>query len=105
MKLNMYCIFDQATGAYMRPIFFQSDGQAARLFQDLAMDAEHEIGRHPEDYSLCRCGVWDDADAQTTVEAVTTITTGLEAVARGRNIDKRQIDALEEKVNGENGSG
>lgn len=59
MKLNMYCIYDTATGVYLRPFFMQSDGQATRSFKDIATDADHEIGKHPEDYSLHRIGVFD----------------------------------------------
>ena len=54
MRLNVYTIFDSAAGAYMRPFFMQSDGQALRSFTDIATDKDHEIGKHPEDYSLYR---------------------------------------------------
>ena len=95
MKLNIYSVFDSAVGAYMRPFYMQSDGAALRAFGDLALDADHEVGRHPEDYSLCRLGVWDDQNAEFAPEAVTTLMTGLESVAASRNVDKRQVDALE----------
>lgn len=60
MKLNIYAIFDSATNAYMQPFPMQSDGQALRAFTDLAVRADHDIGQHPEDYSLWRVGSFDD---------------------------------------------
>ena len=54
MRLNVYTIFDSASSAYMRPFFMSSDGQALRSFTDISQDAEHEVGKHPEDYSLFR---------------------------------------------------
>mgnify|MGYP000196989557 CR=1 FL=1 len=100
MKLNMYAIFDSAVGAYMRPFFLQADGQAQRMFSDMASDAEHEVGRHPEDYSLCRIGVWDDENAETAVEAVTTIITGLEAVAASRKVNSQRVLELNKEIEG-----
>lgn len=97
MKLNMYCVFDVAVGAYMRPFFMHSDGQAVRFFSDLAVDAEHEVAKHPQDYSLARVGVWDDQNGQTATEAVSILITGLEAVAASRKVNARQIDALEQE--------
>lgn len=61
MKLNAYCIYDTATAAYMRPVFMQSDGQAIRTFIDIATSADSDIGKHPEDYSLVRIGIWWDS--------------------------------------------
>jgi hypothetical protein len=60
MKMNVYSIYDKATNAYMRPFFLQADGQALRVFTDMAVDAEHEVSKHPEDYSLFRLGSFDD---------------------------------------------
>lgn len=82
MKLNVYSILDQATAAYMRPFYLQSDNQALRMFSDIILDESHEIAKHPEDYVLCRIGIWDDQTAETTPETVSTLITGLEARAR-----------------------
>ena len=87
MILNVYAIFDAATAAYMRPFFLQSDGQAVRVFSDIAMDGGHEVGKHPEDYSLVRCGTWNDQKCEFTQEQVETLITGQEAVARARKIN------------------
>lgn len=88
MKLNVYSIYDTATAAYMRPLFMQSDGQALRLFIDAATAADHDIGKHPEDYSLVRIGVWDDQTARYHEEDKQTLITGTEAVAQSRKVVK-----------------
>ena len=62
MQLVMYSVFDKAVGAYMRPFFLQSDGQAVRFFMDEINAPDSAVGRHPEDYSLFRLGVFNDAD-------------------------------------------
>ncbi len=84
MKLNIYTIFDTAAGLYMRPWYASSDGAAVRAFGDLAKDPEHEIGQHPEDYSLFRIGVYDDNNAVMTVEDRDCIATALELVSHAR---------------------
>lgn len=64
MRLNIYSVFDAAVGVYKRPFFAQADGEAIRAFGDIAADTDHEIGKHPEDYSLFRIGTWDDGNAK-----------------------------------------
>jgi hypothetical protein len=81
MKINVYTIFDSASAAYMRPFFAQSDGQATRSFGDIANDKNHEIGKHPEDYSLWRIGTFDDNTAEINPETKACLATALELVA------------------------
>lgn len=88
MKLNVYAIYDIAVGAYMRPMFMQSDGQAKRLFIDLCSAADSEIAKHPEDYSLVRIGIWDDNTARWTEEDKDTLVTGTEALTEARKVIK-----------------
>lgn len=85
MRMMVYTIFDTASGAYMRPFFLNSDGQAMRAFTDIATDDKHEVGRHPEDYSLVRIGHYDDNNAALVGEDVEVLATGLEVVAAKRN--------------------
>ena len=108
MNLSIYTIFDSAAGAYMRPFFLQSDGQAIRMFTDVATDPKHEVGRHPEDYSLCSIGIFNDANAQLIDQKVTTLITGNEAVAKARNTRGHPLSQLnlmqqQEQLNRDNG--
>ena len=90
MKLKMYSIFDQATSAYMRPFFMQADGQAIRFFMDVANDKESDIGKHPEDYSLCRIATFDDQSAYVEAEKVRVLITGLESTSRSGDMAREQ---------------
>lgn len=98
MKLNVYTIFDQATGAYMRPFFMQSDGQATRAFKDLAVAADHDIGKHPEDYSLWRIGTFDDNKAKLIPEDKECLATALELIALAQNVNRDNIQELNREV-------
>lgn len=97
MKLNVYTIFDTASGAYMRPFFMHSDGQALRSFKDISLDADHAIGQHPEDYSLWRIGTFNDNNAQITPETKECLATALELVAAAQRVNQDN----HEKLNGE----
>jgi hypothetical protein len=98
MRLNVYTIFDVASGAYMRPFFLQSDGQAMRAFTDIATDAEHDVGAHPEDYSLFRIGTYDDNRGQLVPEDPECLATALEVVASSRNKSVGNLAEFQEKV-------
>lgn len=98
MKMQVYTIFDSAAGVYLRPFFCNSDGSAKRMFSDIAIDAEHEVGRHPEDYSLCRIGRYDDASAKLDAEDVEVLATGLAVVASARNVNKDNLELFDKQL-------
>ncbi len=101
MKLNIYSIYDSATSAYHRPLFMQADQQAIRLFTDIATDAEHEIGKHPEDYTLFRIGIFDDQNAKITYEAPECISTALLCVSSSREIKRDNLELPLKTGNGQ----
>ena len=92
MKLNAYTIYDVASGVYMRPFFSQADGQAVRGFKDIATDADHEIGKHPEDYTLYRMGTFNDTTGTLAGEELEKLYTGLEAVHSDRQPQKERME-------------
>ncbi len=81
MKLNIYSIYDTASGLYSRPFFDQSDAAAKRAFQDLVIDKGHPVGKHPEDYALFRIGIFDDNNAKIMAEDRDCLTNALELLA------------------------
>lgn len=97
MKLNGYSVYDQKAAAYARPFWVGSDAEAKRSFGDIAQDADHVIGKHPEDYSLCRVGVWDDNNGRLVDEDVQVIVTGLEVLAQARHIEPGSLEAVNGK--------
>ena len=99
MKLKMYCIYDSAAGAYMRPFFVQTDSVATRAFSDLVMDAQHEIGKHPEHYSLFRVGEFDDNNASKSYfEDPECVATAMEMVGQAQKVDKDKLVQFDEKL-------
>ncbi len=96
MKLNAYTIYDVASGVYMRPFFSQADGQAIRSFKDIATDADHEIGKHPEDYTLYRIGNFNDTTGKMGGDELEKLATGLEMMTQDRNIRQELPDNFNE---------
>lgn len=60
MKLNGYTIYDNKALQYHPPFFASTDGVAVRNLTQLVGDINTTIGRHPSDYVLYYCGVYDD---------------------------------------------
>lgn len=98
MKLNAYTIYDVASGVYMRPFFSQADGQAIRGFKDIATDADHEIGKHPEDYTLFRIGSFNDNTGKMEGETLEKLATALELVAQSRQVNQDNIEQLHREI-------
>ena len=99
MKLNAYTIYDVAAGTYMRPFFCGQDGEARRGFSDIALDASHQVGQHPEDYTLYRVGSWNDNTGKLEGEELEKITTGLECVAAAQQIKPGSLKDTENGAN------
>ena len=86
-KKNLYAVLDTATGIYDGPIPGHSDAQMSRSFADMAINAEHPIGQHPEHYALIKVGIWNDGTGECEDLQNKTIITGLEAVAHSQSAD------------------
>lgn len=87
MKKNLYAVIDTASGIYDGPMPGVSDAHMIRGFTDLATNAEHPIGNHPEDYALVKVGTWNDGTGELVDLQNTTLITGLEAVANSRKVE------------------
>ena len=82
MKTFLYSVFDTKSGVYDRPFVFRTDEEAKRGFGDICNDENHPIGKHPEDFYICRVGTWDDNKGLLIPEeAPETIMTGLDALS------------------------
>ena len=101
MRLNIYSIYDTAAQVFMHPMFQQADGQAVRTFSDLAVNAEHPVGQHPECYSLFRIGTYNDQNGELVPEVPEKLITGLEAVSASRKVNQDRQAALTAQINGE----
>ena len=98
MRVNLYSIFDRASGVYDGPFPIAADGQAVRQFTDFACNADHPIGKHPEDYSLFRVGVWDDVKGSVIPQEPECLARAHECFAKSREIDPGQLDAFDNVV-------
>lgn len=62
MITNAYTIYDRKALIYSAPFFAVADGLAMRMFSDLVADSNTQVGRHPADFVLYRCGGYDDSN-------------------------------------------
>lgn len=61
MKLFMFSILDGKSGIYNNPFPAVSRGVALRMFTDLVNDRKTTVSQHPEDYTICELGSFEDA--------------------------------------------
>lgn len=64
MNLYAYTVYDRKALQYHAPFFAVADGAAVRSFMDLANDLQTNVGRHPGDYVLYRCGAYNDLNGE-----------------------------------------
>jgi hypothetical protein len=88
MKLFVFGVFDSVSKVYDRPWCARSEGEAVRSFGDLASDAEHPLGKHPEHYSLFEIGSYDDNTGELlSTVPVRCVARAHELVAEARKIE------------------
>ena len=65
----IFAIFDMKMGAYLQPMFFRSEGEALRAWQDIVNDSNpnNGIAKYPEDYSFYHLGNWNDESGEFTI--------------------------------------
>lgn len=61
-KLVIVAIFDRKVGAYNRPFYVRSEGEALRIFGDEInrRTDDNIMNKHPEDYFLAVLGTFDE---------------------------------------------
>ena len=64
MNLKVFAIYDAKAESYLPPFHMTATGLALRAFQDMACDKSHQIGQHPEDYTLFELGEFDQFKGQ-----------------------------------------
>ncbi len=99
MKVQCYAIFDSCSGIYEKPFFSTADDLVKREFQDVAMSADHLIGKHPEHFTLWRLGMFNNENGLLQNEVNEQLWSATEAIAQAQVVDSRQMEAFEKKVN------
>lgn len=64
MMQHAYTLYDRKALIYSPPFWAVADGAAVRIVQDLASTTDNQVGRHPGDFVLYRCGGYDDSSGQ-----------------------------------------
>ena len=81
MLSKVFSVFDSKSETYMTPFFMKTKGEALRAFTDISNDDTHQIGKHPEDYTLFEIGEYDDVSCTiVSYEAKQSIGTAVEFV-------------------------
>ena len=62
MILEVYAVHDAAVGAYNKPLFFRSRGEAVRSFQDAVRDPQNGFSAHGSDFTFWLLGSYDDSN-------------------------------------------
>lgn len=62
MIFNMVALLDTAVGAFQRPIFVRSKGEAIRILTDEANTPDSQISKHAKDFRLFDLGTFDDGN-------------------------------------------
>lgn len=69
MILEMYAVHDAAVGAFNKPLFFRSRGEAVRSFQDAVRDPANGFGTHGADFTFWYLGGYDDSTGRVICDA------------------------------------
>lgn len=60
MKLQVMAAYDKKAKAFANPWFAPQVAVAVRSFADAANTPDHQVCKHPEDFSLYLLGTFDD---------------------------------------------
>ena len=98
MKTGLYAIFDRASGIYDGPLRGQADGVVVRQFCDMCVGGEHEVAKHPEDFTLFKIGVWNDGTAEIESVSPEKLINGAEAIAQSKKVNGAELKAIDEEI-------
>lgn len=71
MELVIVAVYDLAVGAFGRPVFVRSKGEALRSFQNevnkaASVEGASAVADHPEHFQLFFMGTFDDSEGRFT---------------------------------------
>jgi hypothetical protein len=86
MKVDLYAVFDRASGIYDGPIPGRAEGEMVRNFKFMCTNKESKISQSPEDYTLFKVGKWNDGTGELEDCVPEKLINGGEALAK-ENVD------------------
>ena len=81
MILGLYAVFDVCSGVYDGPFPQRADAEAQRNFTGMVNKVDSPIGQNPEDFTLFKVGVWNDATGEIEKMPAKKLLNGAEAVS------------------------
>lgn len=60
MELEVFAVHDSKVGAYLRPFFCRTKGEAMRNWADSVNDTQSPFSKNPEDYCLFHLGSYNE---------------------------------------------
>lgn len=80
MKLLMCAVMDAKSGVMSQPQCFRTKGEALRSWLDALGDSRSNFCKHPEDYTFCQIGWFDDENGNVSSD-VKPLMTAVESMA------------------------
>lgn len=93
--MRIFSIYDTAAASYNKPFYAVSEGVALRIFQDILLDQDTSIGRHPEQFQLYDLGEFDEENGTFKTNPPVFVVGGNELVARYAQGVQRLEEALD----------
>ena len=98
MQLLMFVVHDSCSGVYDRPFCARSENEAVRSFGDIASDASHPIGAHPEHFKLFGIGSYEDSTGEIVPVPPRFVANAIDLVNAVRDINPGGLNAFDDKV-------
>lgn len=99
-KLKVYAVHDTQIGAYARPFFMRTRGEALRSWQDACNDSTMDMCKYPHDYALFELAEFDE-ETGTFNNLMTPMNLGLANQFKKETIEKRtaEVHKLNQDLN------
>lgn len=78
---GLFCVQDVTAETFYPPYTAANVGEAIRIFGDLLGDPKTPMSRHPRDYRLWRCGIFNGATGE-----VGTLQGGPSVIEEGKKL-------------------
>ena len=85
MIVNLYAVYDSASGVYDGPFPGQADAKMVQKFGDMAKNPETEVGKHPDCFTLFKVATWNDGTGEVVDLVSERLCNGAEIIAKEDN--------------------
>lgn len=98
MRKKVFSIYDAVALVYAPPFVMNEEGEAVRVFADMANQADNRIGQHATDYTLFYIGTYDDSTGVVTPEDHKSLGIAASYIRGPRSLEADEL--FEEKAGG-----